>query len=67
MDMKMDFLNGGLEKDVYMKHPESFSSSDSERVVYIIKMSIYGLKQAFVHGTSSSMGSFLHLDLLKIP
>ncbi|XP_047252242.1 secreted RxLR effector protein 161-like [Capsicum annuum] len=33
MDVKTAFLNGDLEKDVYMKQLESFFSSDSEQLV----------------------------------
>ena len=33
MDVKTDFLNGDLEKKVYMKKPEGLSSSDGEHLV----------------------------------
>ena len=46
MDVKMTFLNGDLEEEVYMKQPEGFSSSDGEHLVYKLKKSIYGFKQA---------------------
>ena len=46
IDVKMAFLNGDLEKEVYMKQPERFSSSDGEHLVCKLKKSIYGLKQA---------------------
>jgi len=46
IDVKMTFLNGHLEEDVYMKQLEGFSSSDSEHLVFKLNKSIYGLKQA---------------------
>ena len=46
MDVKIAFLNGGQEKEVYMKQPEGFSSSANERLVCKLNKSIYGLKEA---------------------
>ena len=46
MDVKMTFLNGNLEEEVFMKQPEGFSSSEGEHLVCKLKKSIYGLKQA---------------------
>ena len=46
MDVKMTFLNGNLEEEVYMKQPEGFSYSEGEHLVCKLKKSIYGLKQA---------------------
>ena len=46
MDVKIVFLNGDLEEDVYMKQREGFSSRTGEHLVCKLKKSIYGLKQA---------------------
>ena len=46
MDVKIAFLNGGLEEEVYMKQPQGFSSSVDDHLVYKLNKSIYGLKQA---------------------
>ena len=46
MDVKIVFLNGVLEEEVYMKQPEGFSSSACEHLVCKLNKSIYGLKQA---------------------
>ena len=46
MDVKIAFLNGDLEENVYMKQPEGFSSSYGEHSICKLKKSIYRLKQA---------------------
>src|SRR5262249_53302735 len=46
MDVKTAFLNNDPEEEAYMKQPEEFSSNDGEHLVYMLKKSIYGLKQA---------------------
>ena len=44
MDVKTIFLNGELEKEVYMTQPKGFFSSADE--LCKLNKSIYGLKQA---------------------
>ena len=46
MDVKMDFLNGMLEEELYMKQPKGLSSSSGEHLVCKLNKSIYDLKQA---------------------
>ena len=46
MDVKMAFLNGDLEENVYMAQPKGFVVEEKERMGYRLKKSIYGLKQA---------------------
>lgn len=62
MDVKMTFLNGNLEEEIYMKQLEEFISSVGDHLVCKLKKSIYGLKQAFgqcylkFHNVISSFG-----------
>ena len=44
MDVRIAFLNGELEGEVYMIQPEGFTSTDESKVCKLQK-SIYGLKQ----------------------
>ncbi|GKD51696.1 retrotransposon protein, putative, ty1-copia subclass, partial [Tanacetum coccineum] len=46
MDVKTSFLNGRLNKDVYMVQPEGFVNPKHPRRVCKLQRSIYGLKQA---------------------
>ena len=46
MDVKITFLNGDLEEEIYMKQPEGFSAQGQEKKVCKLVKSFYGLKQA---------------------
>ncbi|GJX65127.1 retrotransposon protein, putative, ty1-copia subclass [Tanacetum coccineum] len=46
MDVKNAFLNGYLDKDIYMVQPEGFVDPKHPRKVCKLQRSIYGLKQA---------------------
>nr|KYP60322.1 Retrovirus-related Pol polyprotein from transposon TNT 1-94 [Cajanus cajan]KYP60337.1 Retrovirus-related Pol polyprotein from transposon TNT 1-94 [Cajanus cajan]KYP60343.1 Retrovirus-related Pol polyprotein from transposon TNT 1-94 [Cajanus cajan] len=46
MDVKTMFLNGNIDKTIYMIQPENFILKDSNKLVCKLKKSIYGLKQA---------------------
>ncbi|KAL0402063.1 UNVERIFIED_CONTAM: Retrovirus-related Pol polyprotein from transposon RE2 [Sesamum latifolium] len=46
MDVKMAFLNGYVEEEIFMDQPEDFTAIGEEQKVYRLQRSIYGLKQA---------------------
>ena len=46
MDVKTAFLNGVVEKEVYVEQPLGFETHDRESHVCRLKKSLYGLKQA---------------------
>ena len=45
MDVNTTFLNGFIEEEVYIEHPEGFETFDKELHVYKLKRALYGLKQ----------------------
>lgn len=45
-DVKTTFLNGHLEKDLYMQQLDGFIRKSQEYMVCKLQISIYGLKQA---------------------
>lgn len=45
MNVKMTFLNGKLEGELYIKQPEGFVVWGHENKVYKLKGALYGLKQ----------------------
>ena len=46
MDVKIAFLNGELDEQIYMDQPVGFVDKFQERKVCKLQWSIYGLKQA---------------------
>nr|GFA28761.1 hypothetical protein [Tanacetum cinerariifolium] len=46
MNVKIGFLKGELEEEVYVLQPEGFVDHDNPSQVYKIKKALYGLKQA---------------------
>ena len=60
MDIKMAFLNGYLEEDIYIEQPLGFTSSDADHKVCKLQRSIYGLKQA-----SRSWNTYFN-DVIKL-
>ena len=46
MDVKIAFLHGDLEEEIYMKQPEGFMVKGKKELVWRLKKSLYGLKQS---------------------
>ena len=46
MDVKIAFLNGDLEKKIYMDQPEGFVEPGQESKVCTLAKTLYGLKHA---------------------
>ncbi|POM69496.1 LOW QUALITY PROTEIN: Gag-pol Polyprotein [Phytophthora palmivora] len=46
MDVKIVFLNGALDVEIYMEQPEGFKSTDESELVCHFDKRLYGLKQA---------------------
>ncbi len=46
MDVKIAFLNGVIEEEVYIEQPEGFKIFSSESHVCRLKRALYGLKRA---------------------
>ena len=44
MDVKMAFLNGDLDEEIYMEQPEGFIAPGQEKKVCKLVKSLYGLK-----------------------
>ena len=46
MDVKIVFLHGDLQEEIYMQQPKGFEEKSKANLVCRLKKSLYGLKQA---------------------
>ena len=46
MDVKIAFIHGDLDKEIYLQQPERFVVPGKEQMVCKLTRSLYGLKQA---------------------
>lgn len=46
MDVRLAFLNGDLQEEVYLRQPEGFVQKNQDRKVYKLSKALYGLRHA---------------------
>ena len=46
MDVKMEFLNGLIEEEVYIEQPQGFETNDQKTYVCRLRKALYALKKA---------------------
>ena len=64
MDVKTAFLQGDLDKEIYMKQPDGYADKERPNHVCKLRKSIYGLKQA-ARCWNFAIDSFLKSDAYK--
>jgi Reverse transcriptase (RNA-dependent DNA polymerase) len=67
MNVKIAFLNGVLDEDVYMVQPDGFVNPKRARKVCKFKRSIYGLKQACRSWNMRFDDEIRKLDFMRNP
>jgi hypothetical protein len=46
LDVKIAFLHGNLDEEIYMEQPEGFVQNRNKKFVCRLKKSLYGLRQS---------------------
>ena len=64
MDVKITFLHGDLQEEIYMDQPEGFVAWRNKRKVCKLVKSLYGLKQVLNSGMKSLIKSYYLLALV---
>ncbi|KAM1458403.1 hypothetical protein ACFX13_036312 [Malus domestica] len=67
MDVKPAFLNGVLEKEVYIQQPSGYEIKGHEDKVLKLKKALYGLKQAPQAWNSRIDKYFQENNFIKCP
>ena len=67
LDVKSAFLNGFLEKEVYVNQPPGYVKKDAENNVHHLKKALYGLKQTPRAWYSHIDGYFMKNGFKKCP
>ena len=65
MDVKSAFLNGMLDKEIYMEQPQGFTTAGQETKVCRLKKAIYGLKQASRAWNQQFHGVLIELGFMR--
>ncbi|WRX21874.1 Reverse transcriptase [Theobroma cacao] len=65
LDIKSAFLNGILEKEIYIDQPEGFELLSRENKVYKLHKTLYGLKQAPKRWYSRINDHLIHRGFVK--
>ncbi len=50
MDVKIDFLKGNLDEEIYMNQPNGFVNKEKVKLVCKLKKSLYGLSKHPING-----------------
>jgi hypothetical protein len=64
LDVKSAFLNGFLQEEIYVEKPEGYVKEGEEDKVYLLKKTLYRLKQA-PRAWYSRIDEHLHLGFVK--
>lgn len=67
LDVKLTFLYGHLEEQVFVEQPPGYIKIENEHKVYKLKKALYGLKQAPRAWYSRIEAYFLKVGFLKCP
>ncbi|PNX68223.1 reverse transcriptase, partial [Trifolium pratense] len=67
MDVKSAFLNGVLDKEVYIEQPQGYEVKGKEEKVLKLKKTLYGFKQALRAWNARIDKYFQDKNFIKCP